>query len=805
MAFLGSLVRTFFSSDASTSGETVIEVSTNEYTRMQVQAREDSLVLYGPNSANKFDLVLNKPVENSLTRAFSLCRISSFEDAQSRFLALKDVIPILAELMAYEVLNQATLQSLSDLIRLNPTWKVTHVAAHMGYSRILSNPQVARHTNSLELEMRLSPLHIAVSRQHRDVIQVLLESGASVDSTDGKGNSAYHYAANTNKAIIEMITKKNSRLLNTPNEEGKTPLHLACESGNQECVKALLCAGADVNIAAKHDSSLPIHTATKSNSALCAKEIITMYPKQLNAQDMKAGGTPLHWASSKEIALALIELGCNINARNSNGMTALHNMALNNLLPCVIILLSHGAAIRVQDDDGNSPLHLASSPAVLQALLVFGADINRENNKGETARHLIASRKIRDSDQMLYFLHAVGATRCLRRMSTCTQGCWPNGSFDGVPPEVNSLGRARTNYDDLLDEAMCGELSSALRQPPPIGFTPDRGCRILCLDGGGMKGLVLIQLLAALEEVSGCGVLDLFDWVAGTSTGGILALGLVKGKSTRYMQGLYFRMKDAVFKGTRPYDEKPLEKILMEELGEHTVMSELRGPKVVVTGVLADRFPADLHLFRNYESGEQILQATEGNGFVPTSSPDQQLVWRAARASGAAPSYFRAYGRFIDGGLISNNPTLDLLTEIAEHNVALNAVGRGSEVSKPIIVVSLGTGKPPVSKVEAIDCFRPESIWGTVRMAFGLSNMAKLLIDQATMADNRTVDRARAWCAMCGIKYSRLSPQLSLDIQLDETSDEILVNMLWEAMEYIHRRRQHVEQLAAMLCSRAQN
>ena len=55
---------------------------------------------------------------------------------------------------------------------------------------------------------------------------------------------------------------------------------------------------------------------------------------------------------------------------------------------------------------------------------------------------------------------------------------------------------------------------------------------------------------------------------------------------------------------------------------------------------MADRFPADLHLFRNYRSGEEILNAS-GTGFVPTNTPDKQKVWEAARASGAAPTYFK--------------------------------------------------------------------------------------------------------------------------------------------------------------------
>ena len=78
--------------------------------------------------------------------------------------------------------------------------------------------------------------------------------------------------------------------------------------------------------------------------------------------------------------------------------------------------------------------------------------------------------------------------------------------------------------------------------------------------------------------------------------------------------------------------------------------------------------------------------------------PDQQSVWQAARSSGAAPTYFQQAGRFIitylaviitiiagrfiDGGLIANNPTLDVLTEIHERNQALRGVGRAAEVEE---------------------------------------------------------------------------------------------------------------------------
>ncbi len=62
-----------------------------------------------------------------------------------------------------------------------------------------------------------------------------------------------------------------------------------------------------------------------------------------------------------------------------------------------------------------------------------------------------------------------------------------------------------------------------------LAFLFSRSNRLLCLDGGGIKGLVLIQMLIALEKEAGRPIRELFDWVSGTSTGGILALAIVHG------------------------------------------------------------------------------------------------------------------------------------------------------------------------------------------------------------------------------------------------------------------------------------
>lgn len=198
--------------------------------------------------------------------------------------------------------------------------------------------------------------------------------------------------------------------------------------------------------------------------------------------------------------------------------------------------------------------------------------------------------------------------------------------------------------------------------------------------------------------------------------GGILALGIAAGKSLKECQALYFRIKDNAFIGKRPYPSEPLENALKESLGEQTMMSDIRHPKLMITGVLADRKPVDLHLFRNYDSPSHILQVPTSDKFKETLPPEEQLLWKAARATGAAPSYFRAFGRFLDGGLIANNPTLDAMTEIHEYNLALEATDRSSEVVPLSLVVSVGTGLIPMSPLQNVDIYKPEGLFDTAKI-----------------------------------------------------------------------------------------
>lgn len=102
--------------------------------------------------------------------------------------------------------------------------------------------------------------------------------------------------------------------------------------------------------------------------------------------------------------------------------------------------------------------------------------------------------------------------------------------------------------------------------------------------------------------------------------------------------------------------------------------------RLAITAVAAEKHPAKLYLFRNYKAPRQVIAESGPGGGMASGDYEQdptpsELVRNVARATGAAPTYFKPYKQYLDGGLIANNPTLDLLTEIAEYN-AVQRVGQ---------------------------------------------------------------------------------------------------------------------------------
>ena len=97
-----------------------------------------------------------------------------------------------------------------------------------------------------------------------------------------------------------------------------------------------------------------------------------------------------------------------------------------------------------------------------------------------------------------------------------------------------------------------------------------------------MRGLIQIEILCELERMTGKKITELFDVIMGTSTGGILALGLVyKNMSLTRLRQLFVRLKDEIFSKSRVggYNSKALEDLLKKELGCDMKMSDKTYPK----------------------------------------------------------------------------------------------------------------------------------------------------------------------------------------------------------------------------------
>ncbi|XP_032061085.1 85/88 kDa calcium-independent phospholipase A2 isoform X2 [Aythya fuligula] len=754
MQFLGRLVSTLSGvAQALGSPHRVREVPAAEYGPGRCPVRQEGrLRLYGPGPGRSWDCVLLCPHSPQL--ALRLFQLGEEAEALQLFQHYAGHLRPFYE-SSPEPLTPELLQQLCDCLRGHPAWSPAHVAVELGLLEAFRHNGVLGCVNSPDGEDGCTPLHLACRRGDVACLLELLECRARVDVADRRGETVFHYAVRGhNPQVVEILGKTPTVVLDHLSHEGLTPLHLACQLGKEDMVRSLLKCQASCGVVGT--LGYPIHTALKYSHKGCAQAILEVDASQVRSRDPRHNATPLHWAKKAEMTQLLLKYGSEVNVSSRTADMALHIAVRRGRFDCAMVLLTHGANTNARGQDGNTPLHLAMKHDhldMIKAIVVFGGDVEIPNDFGETPG-LLAARSSKGYGDLLY------ASATL-------------GQFLKTPDVMDSPREGGRSYD-----------------------------RLLCLDGGGIRGLVLIQLLLAIEKAAGRPIREIFDWIAGTSTGGILALAIVHGKPMDYMRCLYFRMKDMVFRGSRPYESEPLDEFLKKEFGENTKMTDVQKPKVIVTGTLCDRQPAELHLFRNYPVPETKVSTEYKTtaSFKPLTRPEDQLVWRAARCSGAAPTYFRPIGRFLDGGLLANNPTLDAMAEIHEYNKSLIKKGQRQKVRKLGLVVSLGTGKPPQVPVSSVDVFRPSNPWELAKTVFGARELGKMVVDCCTDADGPAVDRARAWCEMTDIPYFRLSPQLHTEVMLDEVNDAVLVDALWDTQLYIYQQREQLERLVRDLC-----
>jgi uncharacterized protein len=204
--------------------------------------------------------------------------------------------------------------------------------------------------------------------------------------------------------------------------------------------------------------------------------------------------------------------------------------------------------------------------------------------------------------------------------------------------------------------------------------------QILALDGGGIKGLFSAAVLAFLEEDLNIDIINHFDLITGTSTGGIIALCLGLGIRPHKIVEFYVSKGPTIFKRSvfsivrhifkNKYEAKPLENALKELFG-NKILADSNKRLVIPSYNIGDD---SVYLFKTPHH-ERLRRDYK----VP--------IWQVARATSAAPTYFPVFIgvdniRLIDGGVWANNPSIVGITEaVSSLNIPL----------EQIYVLNLGT------------------------------------------------------------------------------------------------------------------
>ncbi|RWS14652.1 85 kDa calcium-independent phospholipase A2-like protein [Dinothrombium tinctorium] len=677
-------------------------------------------------------------------------------------------------------------------------WTIAHVSAKLGFAWAFSIqcPEVLDEINKQTHSTLLTPLHIAILRAHLSTIKEILNHNPKLDLADIDGNTALHYAAISTKDVstLVLMDQNAKKLFPLRNKSNCTALHLACYCDKSENIKELLRNALPAKYLCIESPSVindEISYSKNDNETVLSRFLID----ELDPQDMKYGGTPVHWAKSREALEKLIAMGFKLNAVNINQETALHVMIRRQRLECILILLCAGVSTEYKALKGETALHYAvriSDLQCVQALVVFDANLNPLNDRNESPRHLAARDRDVEDKTILYVLHSLGASRCRPDTKDCSDGCAKSGSFNGFISRANHSDAIERWYFNFIKENV---LKSAIEQKTTKKNKP---VRILSCDGGGIKGLITVQMLIELEKRLKYPLQCYFNWFAGTSTGAFIASLLSMDMPLSKIRALYLSIKDKVIQGSKPYDSHKLEAILKQYLGENTVMSDIKHSKLTITATLADRSPAQLYLFRNYPSPHELLGLSiEHDKMFKGAKYTEQKIWEACRASGAAPTYFRAYGPFLDGGLIANNPTTEVLSEFVLYNDIRRSIGKYDEIEELVLVVSMGAGRSPMISRPVVDVgkmlsMNPAEFYKNAVIA---KNLVNLLISQTTNTEFHVVRRAQSWCKELGVPYFRFSPPLSEHIVIDETSNDELISALWQTKAYMHANKEYLNLL----------
>ncbi|CAK4479061.1 unnamed protein product [Aphanomyces euteiches] len=256
-----------------------------------------------------------------------------------------------------------------------------------------------------------TPLHEASKKGKLDIVKLLLDHGADVDSTDQDGFTALEWASYNGYFEIVKILLHHDASVNTADKDGMTALMWATRFKYDEIVNELLTHGASVNLAERN------------------------------------GYTALHWAANfghVDIVENLLAHGSFVGVTDMNGWTPLHLSSKDGHLDIVKLLLDAGAETLVKTKDGRTARGLgndAIKPAIddfelpisIQRAIERIGEVLQNANKSKSDIVVVGSAILNQSVQFQFHQENVLTTaltveRILRHVLRC-----------GSPDEASAL------------------------------------------------------------------------------------------------------------------------------------------------------------------------------------------------------------------------------------------------------------------------------------------------------------------------------------------------------------------------------